>query len=155
MLQVGSSVLFDSISTNKERLTNTFPGYHSRYHNLFQKFVSSSSWNTSCGKEYIGKRWRSFPAISALLLRHAEFIWGVFKRLQQWRFLFLTKWWTDDLLIDIRGAISLMELWVPSSSSWEQTSSSKIDAFSSVVAVTGRPLSLGRSVDPVSLIFFD
>ena len=39
--QVWGSVHFDSISTNKERLTNTFPGYHhSRYHNLFQKFVS-------------------------------------------------------------------------------------------------------------------
>ena len=46
-----------------------------------------------------------------------------------------------------------MELWVPGSSSCEQTSSSKIDAFSSVVAVTGRPLPLRRSVDPVSLIF--
>ena len=31
---------FDSIAENKERLTNTFPGYHSKYHNLFQKFVS-------------------------------------------------------------------------------------------------------------------
>ena len=40
MLEVGCSVHCDSISTNKERLTNTFPGYHSRYHNLFQKFVS-------------------------------------------------------------------------------------------------------------------
>ena len=40
MLQVGGSVRFDSISANKERLTNTFPGYHSRYRNLFQKFVS-------------------------------------------------------------------------------------------------------------------
>ena len=30
---------FDSVSTNKERLTNTFPGYHSRYHNVFGKFV--------------------------------------------------------------------------------------------------------------------
>ena len=77
----------------------------------------------------------------------------VFKRLKQRRFFFLTKRWTDDLLIDIRGAICLMELWVPGSSSCEQTSSSKIDAFSSVVAVTGRPLPLRRSVDPVSLIF--
>ena len=40
MLQVGGSVHFDSISTNKERLTNTFPAYRSGYHNLFQKFVS-------------------------------------------------------------------------------------------------------------------
>ena len=40
MLQVGGSVHFDSISTNKERLTNTFLGYHSGYHNLFRKFVS-------------------------------------------------------------------------------------------------------------------
>ena len=39
-----------------------------------------SSWNTSRGKEWIEKHWRSFPARSALLLRHAEFIWGVFKR---------------------------------------------------------------------------
>ena len=35
----GGSIPFDSISTNKERLTNTFSGYHSEYHNLFQKFV--------------------------------------------------------------------------------------------------------------------
>ena len=34
------AVNFNSISTNKERLANTFPGYHSRYHNLFRKFVS-------------------------------------------------------------------------------------------------------------------
>ena len=114
---------------------------------------SFSSWNTSRGKEWMEKRWRSFPARSALLLRHAEFIWGVFKRLEQWRFFFLTKQWTDDLLIHIQRAICLMELWVPSSSSCEQTSSSKIDAFSFVVAVTGRPLPLRRSVDPVSLIF--
>ena len=40
MLQVGGSVHFDSISTNKERLTNTFPSYHRGYHNLFRKFVS-------------------------------------------------------------------------------------------------------------------
>ena len=40
------------------------------------------------------------------------------------------------------------------SSSCEQTGSSKIDAFSSVVAVTGRLLPLRRSFDPVSLIFF-
>ena len=40
MLQVGGSVHYDSISTNKERLTNTFSGYHSGYHNLYQKFVS-------------------------------------------------------------------------------------------------------------------
>ena len=40
MLQIGGSINFDSISTNKERLSNTFPGYHSRYHNLFRKFVS-------------------------------------------------------------------------------------------------------------------
>ena len=40
MLQLGGSVQFDSISTNKERLTNTFPFYHSGYHKLFQKFVS-------------------------------------------------------------------------------------------------------------------
>ena len=40
MLQVGGSVHFDSISINKERLTNTFPGYRSGYHNLFRKFVS-------------------------------------------------------------------------------------------------------------------
>ena len=39
-LQVGDSVRFDSIPTNKERLTNTFPGYHSGYYNLFRKFVS-------------------------------------------------------------------------------------------------------------------
>ena len=38
--QVGGSVYFDSISTNKERLTKTLPGYHSRYHNLFRKLVS-------------------------------------------------------------------------------------------------------------------
>ena len=106
-----------------------------------------SSWNTSRGKEWIEKRWRSF------LLQHAEFIWGVFKRLEQCRFFFLTKQWTDDLLIDIRGAICLMELGVPGSSSCEQTSSSKIDAFSSVVAVTGQLLPLRHSVDPVSLIF--
>ena len=37
--QVGGSVHFHSISTNKEKLTNTFPGYCSGYHNLFQKFV--------------------------------------------------------------------------------------------------------------------
>ena len=161
MLQVGGSVHFDSISTNKERLTNTFPGYHSGYHNLFRKFVSFavqafrlhifsgtieihsivlaiswylkgksfSSWNTSRGKEWMDKRWRSFPAGSALLLRHAEFICGVSKRLQQWRFFFLTKRWTD-LLIDIQGAICLMESCAPGSSSWKQTSSSKIDAFS-------------------------
>ena len=48
-----------------------------------------------------------------------------------------------------------MELWVPGSSSCEQTSSSKIDAFSSVVAVTGGPLPLRRSVDPVPSILFD
>ena len=35
----------------------------------------------------------------------------------------------------------------------ERTSSSKIDAFSSVVAVTGRPLPLRPSVDSASLIF--
>ena len=40
MLQVGGSVHFDSIYTKKERLTNTFPGYHSGYHNLFRNFVS-------------------------------------------------------------------------------------------------------------------
>ena len=40
MLQVGGSVHFDSISINKERLTNTFPCYHSGCHNLFRKFVS-------------------------------------------------------------------------------------------------------------------
>ena len=56
------------------------------------------------------------------------------------------------MLIDIQGAIYLMELWVPGSSSCEQTSSSKIDVFSSVVAVMGRSLPLRRSVDPVSLI---
>ena len=87
-------------------------------------------------------------------LRHAEFIWGIFKRLQQWTFFFLTKQWTDDLLIDIRGVICLMELWVPGSSSCEQRSSSKIDAFSSVVAATDRPLPLRRYVDSVSLIFW-
>ena len=87
-----------------------------------------------------------------LLLWHAEFIWGVFKRLQQWRFFFLSKQWTDDLLIDIWGATCLMELWVPGSSSCKQTSSSKIDAFSSVVVATGRLLPLQCSVDPVSLI---
>ena len=57
------------------------------------------------------------------------------------------------MLIDIRGAICLMELWVPSSSSREQTSFSKIDAFYSVVAVTGQTLTLRRTVNPVSLIF--
>ena len=88
-------------------------------------------------------------------LRHAEFIWGIFKRVPQWTFFFLTKQWTDDLLIDIRGVICLMELWVPGWPSCKQTSSSKIDAFSSVVAVTGRRLPLRRSVDPVSLIFLD
>ena len=40
MVQVGGSVYFDYISANKERLTNTFPGYQSGYHNLFRKFVS-------------------------------------------------------------------------------------------------------------------
>ena len=40
MLQIGGSIHFDSISTNKEKLTNTFPGYHSGYHSLFGKFVS-------------------------------------------------------------------------------------------------------------------
>ena len=40
MLQVGGSTHFDFIYTNKERLTNTFPGYHSGYHKLFWKFVS-------------------------------------------------------------------------------------------------------------------
>ena len=65
---------------------------------------------------------------------------------------FLTKRWTDDLLINIWGGICLMELWVPGSSSCKQTSSSKIDMFSSVVAVTGQPLPLRCSVDPVSLI---
>ena len=61
--------------------------------------------------------------------------------------------WTDDLLIDIRGVICLMELWVPGSSSCEQTTSSNINTFSFVVAITGWPLPLRRSVDPVSLIF--
>ena len=65
----------------------------------------------------------------------------------------MTKRLTDDLLIDIRGAICLMELWVPGSSSCEQTNSSKIDAFFSVVAVMGWSLPLQRSVDPVSMIF--
>ena len=37
MLQVGDS---DSISPNKERLTNSFPVYDSGYHNLSRKFVS-------------------------------------------------------------------------------------------------------------------
>ena len=69
------------------------------------------------------------------------------------KIFFLTTRWTDDLLINIRDAIFLMELWVPGSSSCEQTSSSKIDAFSSVVAVTGQLLPLRHSVDPVSLIF--
>ena len=185
MLQVGCSLHFDSISTYKERPTNTFPGYHSGYHNLFRKFVSFavqafrlqiffgnielnsivlaiswylkeksfSSWKTSRGEEWMEKHWRSYPARSTLLLRHAEFILGVFKRLQQCRFFSLTKWWTDDLLINIRGTICLMELWVPRSSSCEQTSSSKISAFFSVVAVTGRLLPLRCSVDPVSSIF--
>ena len=63
-------------------------------------------------------------------------------------------WPSDELMIDIRGAICLMELWVPGSSSCEQTSSSKTDVFSSVVAVMGRLLPLRRSVDPVSLICF-
>ena len=40
MLQVGGCVHFDFISTNKEKLTNTFPGYRRGYHNLFRKFVS-------------------------------------------------------------------------------------------------------------------
>ena len=40
MLLVGGSVHFDSISANKERLTNTFPAYRSGHHNLFRKFVS-------------------------------------------------------------------------------------------------------------------
>ena len=96
------------------------------------------------------KRWRSFPAYSNLLLRYAEFIWGVFKRLQQWRFFFLTKRWTDDWY---PRCDCLMELWVPGASSCEETSSSKIDAFSSVVVVTDCPLPLRCSVDPVSLIF--
>ena len=144
MLQVGGSIHFDSISTNKKRLTNTFAGYHSGYHNLSSKFVSFavqafrlhiflgtieinlivlaiswyfngkafSSWRMNRSKEWMEKRWRSFPARSALLLRHAEFIWGVFKPLWQWRYFLLTKRWTDDLLIHIRGAICLMELWV-------------------------------------------
>ena len=60
---------------------------------------------------------------------------------------------TDDLLIYIRGAICLMELWAPGSSFCEQTNSSKIGAFSPVVAVMGRPLPLQCSVDPVSMIF--
>ena len=46
-----------------------------------------------------------------------------------------------------------MELWVPGSSSCEQTSPSKIDAFSSVVVVMGQPLPLWCSVNPVSLVF--
>ena len=57
------------------------------------------------------------------------------------------------MLIDIQGAICLMELWVPGSSSCKQTSSSKINTFSSDVAITGCPLCLRCSVDPVSLIF--
>ena len=56
------------------------------------------------------------------------------------------------MLSDIRGAICLMELWVPGSSSCEQRSPSKIYTFSSVVALTGRPLPLRRSVDLVSLM---
>ena len=67
--------------------------------------------------------------------------------------LFLDQAMNWYLLIDMRGAICPMELWVSGSSSREQTSSSKIDAFSSVVVVTGRQLPLRRSVDPVSLIF--
>ena len=47
----------------------------------------------------------------------------------------------------------MMELWVPGSASCKQTRSSKIDAFSSVVAEMDRSLPLRRSVDPVSLIF--
>ena len=77
-----------------------------------------------------------------------------FVGLKQWRFFFLTKRWTHDLLIDILGAICLMELWVPGSSSCELTSSSKINVFSYVVAVTGQPLPLQYSVDPVSFIFW-
>ena len=46
-----------------------------------------------------------------------------------------------------------MELWVPGSSSYKQSSSSKTDAFSSVVLVMGHPLPLRRSVNPVFLIF--
>ena len=42
MLQLEGSVHFHFISTNKERLTDTFPGYHSGYHNLFRKCVSSA-----------------------------------------------------------------------------------------------------------------
>ena len=76
-----------------------------------------------------------------------------FVGLKQWRFFPLTKRWTHDLLINILGAICLMELWVPSSSSCKQTSSSKINLFSSVVAVTGQPLPLQCSVNPVSFIF--
>ena len=69
------------------------------------------------------------------------------------KILFLDKamnWWFVDRYPIM---ICLMELWVPGSSFCEQTKSSKIDAFSSVVAVKGRSLPLRRSVDPVSLIF--
>ena len=69
------------------------------------------------------------------------------------KILFLDKamnWWFVDRYPIM---ICLMELWVPGSSFCEQTKSSKIDAFSSVVAVKGQSLPLRRSADPVSLIF--
>ena len=79
------------------------------------------------------------------------FVCKISSKKKVWNYSLMTSFilllWTDDLLIDIRGAIYLMELWVLSSSSCEQTSSSKIDTFS------GRPLPLRRFVNPVSLNF--
>ena len=48
MLQVGDSVRFDSIPTNKERLTDTFPGYHSGYYNLFRNLFPSLYKRSDC-----------------------------------------------------------------------------------------------------------
>ena len=52
MLQVGGSIDFDSISTNNEKLTNTFPGYHKhstsiqlRWTSVLVAHLSWDHWN--------------------------------------------------------------------------------------------------------------
>ena len=96
-------------------------------------------WKASLRRECSENRLASYADLSTRLYLQSFVMCWVAKRLYARNPFLLTKRWTEVLETESAEAISLIELWVPGYSSWEQINSSTNSSFSDVAAVAFFP----------------